>query len=331
MDNNKIDFVIAWVDDTDEEWRREREKYCGIDQSSACRYRDWDLLRFWFRGVEKFAPWVNKIHFVTYGHLPKWLNTEHEKINIVNHKDFIPEEYLPTFNSHTIELNFHRIKGLSEQFVYFNDDMFLINHVKKEDFFYKGMPVDTFSFDTVHFSSNSIAHINGNNLAIINDHFCKRKFINDYMFKIYNLKNGIKNVIKSILLTPWPYFTGFYYNHLPTSFLQSSYVYAWRFYYKVMHKTCQHKTRSIHDINQWFIKYLQFMRGSFYCRNSGFGYHYNISEEIIKVICDCIMNQHGKIICINDNENVCDIEIFTKNFRKAFEKNLYHHSLFEVR
>ena len=62
-----------------------------VSDDRDIRYRDWDNLQFWFRGVEKFAPWVNKIHFVTYGHLPKWLNVNNKKLNIVNHKDFMPE------------------------------------------------------------------------------------------------------------------------------------------------------------------------------------------------------------------------------------------------
>ena len=71
-----------------------------------------------------------------------WLNKEHPKLNIVNHKDFIPEKYLPTFNSHAIEWNMHRIPGLAENFVYFNDDMFLIKKVRPEQYFKNDLPVD---------------------------------------------------------------------------------------------------------------------------------------------------------------------------------------------
>ena len=78
---------------------------------------------------------MRKVHFVTWGHIPQWLNTKHPKLNIVCHEDFIPQKFLPTFNSHTIEWNFHRIPGLTEQFVYFNDDMFLLKPVYMEDFF----------------------------------------------------------------------------------------------------------------------------------------------------------------------------------------------------
>ncbi|WP_331836427.1 hypothetical protein [Erysipelothrix piscisicarius] len=69
--------------------------------------------------------WVNNVYLITYGHLPDFLNVDHPKLKIINHTDYIPSDYLPTFSSHTIELNMHRIEGLSEHFVYFNDDMFL--------------------------------------------------------------------------------------------------------------------------------------------------------------------------------------------------------------
>ena len=126
MNREKIDFVMPWVDGSDIEWQREKTRYRDkevnqkeIDASMA-RYRDWDNLQYWFRGVEKFTPWVNKIHFITYGHLPKWLNTTNPKLQIVKHEDYIPEKYLPVFSARPIELNIHRIPGLSDKFVYFN-------------------------------------------------------------------------------------------------------------------------------------------------------------------------------------------------------------------
>ena len=138
----EIDFVMPWVDGSDPAWREEFLKYralqapqgepacdtgtaAGAVDASEERYRDWDTLRYWFRGVERFAPWVNRIHFITWGHLPAWLDTAHPKLHVVRHADYIPSPYLPTFNSCPIELNMHRIEGLAEHFVYFNDDTFL--------------------------------------------------------------------------------------------------------------------------------------------------------------------------------------------------------------
>ena len=107
------------------------------------RYREWDTLRYWFRAVEKYAPWVNQVYFVTCGHVPKWLNMDAPKLHFVRHQDYIPEQYLPTFSSHPIELNLHRIEGLSEHFVYFNDDFYLTAPVQETDFFVNGLPCDS--------------------------------------------------------------------------------------------------------------------------------------------------------------------------------------------
>ena len=121
MKEDIVDFVIIWVDGNDEQWQKEKAKDSPDKNTDYrnIRYRDWDNLQYWFRGVEKFTPWVNKVHFVTCGHLPKWLNTNNPKLNIVKHSDFIPEKYLPTFSANPIELNIHRIKDLSEKFVFF--------------------------------------------------------------------------------------------------------------------------------------------------------------------------------------------------------------------
>ena len=146
MSQPKIDFVITWVDGTDPKWLAEKLRTLQETDfpetqrtdSSDLRFRnDFDFLRFWFRGVEKFAPWVNQIFFVTYGHLPSWLNLNHPKLKIIRHEDFIPREFLPTFNSHTIENHLHLIPGLSEHFVYFNDDFYLLKATKATDFFAK--------------------------------------------------------------------------------------------------------------------------------------------------------------------------------------------------
>ena len=144
---DKIDFVLLWVDGNDSAWLEQKNQYSPkkVDFSTSDnRFRDWDNLQYWFRGVEKYAPWVNNIYFITWGHLPKWLNTEHPKLKIVKHTDFIPEQYLPTFNSDTIETNLFRLDELSETFVLFNDDFFLIDSVKPEDFFHNGLPCDSF-------------------------------------------------------------------------------------------------------------------------------------------------------------------------------------------
>lgn len=71
---------------------------------------------YWFRGVEKFAPWVNKVYLVMDNQKPDWLNLESEKLVLVDHKEIINNDYLPVFSSNTIECNIHKIPNLSEHF-----------------------------------------------------------------------------------------------------------------------------------------------------------------------------------------------------------------------
>ena len=104
------------------------------------RYRDYGIFNYWFRMIEKNAPWVNNVYLITNGQKPDWLNLEHPKLKLVTHREFMPKEYLPTYNSAAIELNLHRIEGLSENYLYFNDDMYLIRDSQPSDFYKNGQP-----------------------------------------------------------------------------------------------------------------------------------------------------------------------------------------------
>ncbi len=309
---DKIDFVILWVDGNDPNWQEERNKYRNDihNDNRAVRFRDWDNLKYWFRGVEKYAPWVNKIHFVTWGHLPEFLNTNNSKLNIVNHKDFIPEKYLPTFNSNTIELNLHRIKGLQEQFVYFNDDVFVINDVKPTDFFRNGKPCDTAILSPIIKEDKmGIASIQVNNMGIINHYYKKNIQIKKNFSKFFNFKYGMQN-IKSILLYPWENFTGFYQFHITSNLLKSTYEELWNKENEELDYTCSHKFRDLRqDLNQWLIKDWQLASGNFNPRKYHFGKLYMLqNENDAKKI---FKNNKYKVICLNDSEHISE-ETFEK-------------------
>ena len=143
-----VDIVVPWVDGSDRKWCDQKKEYAtreGIKTTiddSDIRFRDWDIIRFLFRSIEKNMPWINMVHFITWGHLPEWMNPCCEKLHIVNHKEYIPDKYLPTFSSHTIELNIHRIPGLAEHFIYFNDDIVILQRTEVSDFFRNSLPCD---------------------------------------------------------------------------------------------------------------------------------------------------------------------------------------------
>ncbi len=139
----KIDLVYLWVDSGDVDWLHKKDKYLdnnfkiALDTQSVseCRYIDNNELRYSLRSVEMFAPWINNIYIVTDSQIPNWLNIENPKIHIIDHKDIIDEKYLPLFNSCAIELGIQNIEGLSEHFIYANDDMFFANKISPSFFF----------------------------------------------------------------------------------------------------------------------------------------------------------------------------------------------------
>lgn len=142
-----IDLVYTWVDGSDPKWLEEKKKWeCEqefpLSASNKCRYIDNEELRYSLRSVELYAPWINKIYIITNGQIPKWLDTNNSKIQIVTHKEIMPPESLPTFNSEAIETCLANIKGLSEYFIYANDDCFIYKPVSKDFFFnLKGEPI----------------------------------------------------------------------------------------------------------------------------------------------------------------------------------------------
>ncbi|MCM1034157.1 MAG: stealth family protein [Paludibacter sp.] len=144
-----MDAVITYVNGLDPIWQQEYS-------SATCkpvlvkRYRDWGLLPYLLRGIERNMPFVERVFLVVSGEsqVPAWADTT--RLRIVYHRDIIPAQYLPTFNSTTIELFLHCIPDLSEQFVYFNDDCFPVAPL---------CPTDLFADDkiVVHLSRHLLA------------------------------------------------------------------------------------------------------------------------------------------------------------------------------
>ncbi|MER6498675.1 stealth family protein [Streptomyces sp. NPDC001455] len=137
-----VDAVYTWVDGADPEWIRRRATALGRtdyhEQAiSAARFTSRDELRYSLRSLHQFAPWLRTVYLVTDGQVPAWLNTAHPGIVVVHHRDiFTDASALPTFNSHAIESQLHHIPGLSDHFLYFNDDVFLGRSVTPGEFFH---------------------------------------------------------------------------------------------------------------------------------------------------------------------------------------------------
>lgn len=332
--DEKIDFVITWLDDSDPKWRKEFES-CSAKENrpittDPCRFRDWGNLKYWFRGVEKYAPWVNKIFFVTYGHLPEWLDTTNPKLVVVKHEDYIPLEYLPTFNSFCIEYFFHKIEELSEKFVYFNDDMFLIDSVSPERFFRNGLPCDTSWLIQLYTHNDMFGLSVYSALALIRENFNKKEAISKNPSKWYPLRHPRTawNNLKQCWL---PDFPGFANHHLPQGYLKNIYEEVWLHCKEDLHRTCSNKFRTYGDVCHWIIRYWQLASGCFTPYNVyEDGLLYLITEETINGIKDCIENQRMKMVCLNDSEDTYKFEEDRQIILNAFNKILPDKCSFEL-
>ena len=339
METAKIDFVITWVDEADPIWYKEKLETLKkqgkaaeemIDNSTS-RYRDWDILKYWFRGGEKFAPWVNQIHFVTYGHVPDWLNEKHSKLHIVKNEDFIPQEFRPTFSSHPIEWNFHRIEWLTENFVYFNDDMFLIKKVSPEDFFRDERPVDMLALqpDVANADDQIMPYIYLNNAMVLAKYFDKRENMKKQPGAYFHPGYPLIYFGYNLLEMAFPRFTGFYTVHGPSPLKKESYRFFWKNAEELLHRVCCHPFRHKEDISQYVLREYQKLSGNFVPKNiHKFCRYFNLQPENPELV-KTITKQKSKCICINDSNFEIPYEKVKQELNHAFSILFPEKSQFE--
>lgn len=331
-----IDIVITWVDGSDAAWQAEKEKYsrmAGMEmterENPAHRFREWGTLKYWFRAVEEYAPWVRKIYFVTCGQKPDWLNTENDKICFVSHRDFIPTEYLPTFCSDVIELNLWRIKGLSEHFIYFNDDVFLNRPVQPEDFFEGGLPKMTAVAKPLCFveSIKNYNHRLMNDCAVINSSFNIRKVIQRNPEKWFTpLIKDDKKFNRRIYEDG--FITGMDYSHTVMPFLRQSFMDLWQEKFSVLDRTCRSKFRNQQDVTIHLPMLWSIFHGQFVPVNKYYhGVYIYISISTADRAALCLREQKSMTVCLNDSNH--DSEIIKKKIIEAFEEKLPKKSSFE--
>lgn len=331
----KIDIVLTYVDGKDPVWLEKRKKYKSMqgEDSSASRYRDWNNLQYIFRGIEKYAPWVNKVFLVTDHQCPVWLNRRHEKLVVLNHEDYIPEEWLPTFNTNTIEVNFHRIKDLSECFIIFNDDFFLMNPTKPEDFFIEGKPTDMFVEYPIGCGGNNavFSHILANDFNMIGKYYARKEYKKTLRNKILSCRYGFYFFYNLFFyFLPFPNFFGLLTPHFPQPYLKSEFEEVWKKEYESLADTSSHKFRSAADLSNYLFRLWNIMKGNFVAKNRlKMGKKITI-QQTAEEACELIAHSRYKMICLNDE---CEEEQFEKirdEVNRCFERKFPGKSSFEI-
>ena len=335
----KIDFVVTWLDSNDPEWQKQYEyyKHSSKGDNSKARFRSMSIFKYWFRTVEENAPWVNKVFLVTNGTFPSWINPNNPKLVLVKHEDYMPKELLPTFSSCAIELNLHKIKGLSEHFVYFNDDVFINSPISPSYYFKKGLPCDCNKetcFNVPIFTKKerfSIYMSMLSNIGIINAHFNRWKTVCQAPQKWFGLHLGIKGIIMSCILMKQRLFVGFSNFHIEQAFRKSSFEEVWAKEPDYLYNSC---TRFREEViaNPFIFRYWQFAKNMFYPQKRRFGVFHLTGRDCIDKIEKAINNTSIASICLNDT-SFCsddDFDFINKHIEKILNQKYPNKSSFEI-
>lgn len=282
-----IDLVYLWVDGNDPDWKNKRNKILGLPSDSSgkdCegRYADNDELKYSLRSVEQFAPWIRKIFIITDNQVPKWLDTHNSKIKIIDHSEILPAQALPTFNSTVIEHALHNIPGLSEHFLYANDDMFFGRPVSPSDFFlHDGTPI-------VRFNRRPFRK-----LSLWLEKKILKKPLSNYNLTILNSARLVENKTGR--------FIGHKTHHNIDAYRKTDYSYTFESFKKDILPSFDNKTRGDNDIQRNIYSYRPIVEGKakvrFVSRKNSFRCHIDNPGNFIK-----LRNWNPMLFCLNDSE-----------------------------
>lgn len=335
-----IDFVICWVDGSDSEWQQKKAFYNGTSyQNPDVRYRDWNILKYWFRAVEEYAPWVHKIYFVTDNQHPVWLNSNHPQLVLVNHQDYIPEKYLPTFNSNTIEVNFHRIKDLSEHFVAFNDDMYINAPITSDYFFHGGLPCDAtleHIFDGKGYNPIEgwgISVIDYMNTQVLNAYFNRKEVTAKNKSGWYGTYLGMKYLLQAYIIKfcGRTEFQHLYTPHNEKAFLRSTYEKVWEVESKLMAETCS-RFRKDTNLNIYLMRYWQLASNQFHPTDVlSKKKTIQLRKGCLPIIERLLFDRSVNSLCLNDSTDCTyeDYQTLKPQIVALFEKKFPKKSSFE--
>lgn len=305
-----IDIVVPFYNDSDNIWRDIMLDYMAEENSvdrqvvGEERYRNWECFKYWFRCVEKNCPWVNKVFLIVASEtqIPEWLDINSSKLKVVYHRDYIPNELLPTFNTMTIEIFVSRIKELSENYIYCNDDYFFLNPTKSTMFFVDDYPVHRDNADKlVKFDEGYLKGSDGTFYQMLNNGIDLQLEIAGDKAKWYALDHlpvaHKKSFEKEIIDK--------YYDRFINANLQSRFRYKDNFSNHVF--VCLYK-----DLKPYY-------------KFNGYNSYYLTVRD------DTNFEDHANctMICFNDTEQLTDFENAKRKMIDFFEKRFPEKSSFE--
>lgn len=333
--NSPIDIVIPWVDEKDSKWQEEKRKYkAGLAlESDNIRFQSWDNLHLWFRTIEKCMPWFNRIFLITCGQVPEFLDLDNPRVRLVSHDEYIPSDYLPTFNSNTIEMNIHRIPDLSENFILFNDDVFPLQPIE-ENYYFRDDKVCDEAIENIITTGSFTSGLKWqrytqvNNMFIINKYFKKREVQEKYWDKWYCEDYGDR-LERTKACSYWFDFPGFYDPHMASAMKKSTLKKLWELEPEQLDTGSKDRFRGYSDVSQYLIRYWQICTGDFYPRRTLGKVFFPTIENYMDVVY-AIDNCSYQMISFNENCTAEEFEEIKREINSALLKRFPDKSSFEI-
>ena len=292
-----MDAIITYVNGLDPVWQESYDRFAGAPAITK-RYRDWGTLKYLLRGIENCIPAVKNVFLLVSSdsQVPEWV--DRKNTGVVLHEDIIPQQFLPTFNSTTIEMFMHRIPGLDEQFIYFNDDMFPVLECSAEDFFREGKAVIGFR-----------------NHLFATDKYKKR------------VRNSDRQARKAAGVKAGPFFVR--PQHTCSPMLKSASDEVYDFSREEIFKVVT-RLRTPYNFNQYlFLDYLYFKGLTYPGKISN--KHLSPAVHSPSTIASNILEPKTKMLCINDvHLSEEDFEKYRSAVVSAFEQHFPNKSRFEL-
>lgn len=296
-----VDVVFTWVNNQDSEWIVKYQQAhknvatpIGLHADDQARFDNHNELYYSVHSVLKFLPWVRKIFIVTDNQTPNWYNREqYDNITLINHHQIINSEYLPTFNSHIIEAHLHKIPDLSENFIYFNDDVFVARSLPKEHFFAS----------------------NGNASIFLADKSLRKMrnkgVMTPTLFACENCQLLLKETHQACIDMP------LVHTYIPLK--KSYFEKAWQLYYRKIIEFLPNKFRSNNDLNlaSFLVPYLMYLDGKSSARTD-ICYYFNVRTNNAKVQYKNLLKlkEEGKqphSFCANDFYSINSVPNYHQN------------------
>ena len=293
--DDAIDLVITYVNGADNAWIRDYIRTTHTHFPTSVRYRSWGTLKYLFRGVAEYMPFIRKIVLIVSrkSQVPIWVNTDN--VRVVYHDEFIPKQFLPTFNSCTIESFFWNIEGLADRVIYFNDDMIPNAPMLENDFFTGNLPHIKFTGPSTY-NRKSVYHCQcKSGLNLITKVLSAQSIGADKLIRPYHISNAITregfDAIKRLCADALP--------------------------------ATVSAIRQAKNVNQYIYSYYYYFTNNYVDETVSYKYIAATASNI-KEISDTLSSGDCKMVCLNDTDDQQNYNktrtLLTECFEKKFPK-----------